>query len=234
MRCQRWMACEKSFMSFHFRSNRDLSLLVYSEDFEFFDFLILKLIDGRAKLHYCNGGFHYLGTCAQLLDDGNWHSIKIEVRANRFDLFVDDVSCPSKNEINEVCPLREFQRKNSFVFFGGVPDKFGSSTRMSLIKFYRKFQGTFKNVVVSQCGGKIFENFIVEDGGLRSNAEDFCVGMNPCRNGGSCVSSDFGALCECYMTSYTGTFCEKGECPEMNSIDKKYVYFSAIVVSKDS
>lgn len=46
--------------------------------------------------------------------------------------------------------------------------------------------------------------------GIRSNETDFCRHRNPCLNGGICLSTDSGAVCECLYVDFIGDFCETG------------------------
>ena len=40
---------------------------------------------------------------------------------------------------------------------------------------------------------------------------DACTHHNPCQNGGICISTDGGPVCECQYIDFDGIYCDKGE-----------------------
>lgn len=46
--------------------------------------------------------------------------------------------------------------------------------------------------------------------GVRVSQLDMCGQQDPCQNGGICINTDTGPVCECRNVDYEGTFCEKG------------------------
>jgi len=52
-----------------------------------------------------------------------------------------------------------------------------------------------------------------DSGGGGSERFDACYKKNPCKNGGSCVSTDNGPTCDCSKTDASGRHCEKEELP---------------------
>ena len=47
--------------------------------------------------------------------------------------------------------------------------------------------------------------------GVRGSAIEACEKHNPCQNGGICISTDSGPICECAFIDFVGAFCETGQ-----------------------
>ena len=47
--------------------------------------------------------------------------------------------------------------------------------------------------------------------GVRSRASDACASNNPCQNGGKCIATDNGPLCDCGKVDFSGIFCQQGK-----------------------
>lgn len=46
--------------------------------------------------------------------------------------------------------------------------------------------------------------------GVRVSQFDVCAQQDPCQNGGACINTDTGPVCECGSVDFEGQFCEKG------------------------
>ena len=46
--------------------------------------------------------------------------------------------------------------------------------------------------------------------GVRASSLNACDHRDPCQNGGSCLPTDSGPICECSRTQFTGRHCETG------------------------
>lgn len=43
------------------------------------------------------------------------------------------------------------------------------------------------------------------------SSTDICETEDPCQNGGVCITTDDGPVCDCSNIEFEGTFCEKGK-----------------------
>ena len=46
--------------------------------------------------------------------------------------------------------------------------------------------------------------------GVRSSTVDACAHSNPCKNGGECLPTDQGPVCDCTKIDFKGLFCQEG------------------------
>ena len=46
--------------------------------------------------------------------------------------------------------------------------------------------------------------------GVRSSNVDACAHSNPCKNGGECLPTDQGPVCDCNKIDFQGLFCQEG------------------------
>lgn len=53
---------------------------------------------------------------------------------------------------------------------------------------------------------------VVQDIGsnVSVSSVDICETEDPCQNGGICITTDSGPVCDCHNIEFEGTFCEKG------------------------
>ena len=47
--------------------------------------------------------------------------------------------------------------------------------------------------------------------GVRASTVDPCENHNPCQNGGICISTDGGPICECSYIDFDGFYCEQSK-----------------------
>ncbi|GFS74852.1 neurexin-3, partial [Nephila pilipes] len=86
------------------------------------------------------------------------------------------------------------------------------------------FQGAVKDVVFTSDDGIQKAQELQESQGIRTaslhpqltpngeevlSADDHCEKDNPCLNGGACISTDGGPICDCRATDYEGDLCEQ-------------------------
>ncbi|GFX27087.1 neurexin-3 [Trichonephila clavipes] len=91
-------------------------------------------------------------------------------------------------------------------------------------KIVVKFQGAVKDVVFTSDDGIQKAQELQESQGIRTaslhpqfssngeevlSADDHCEKDNPCLNGGACISTDGGPICDCRATDYEGDLCEQ-------------------------
>ncbi|GIY41973.1 neurexin-3 [Caerostris darwini] len=113
---------------------------------------------------------------------------------------------------------------NSAVFIGGLPAWYGSKLSLLALPsafFEPRFQGAVKDVVFTSDDGIQKAQELQESQGIRTAtfhpqygeevADDHCEKDNPCLNGGACISTDGGPICDCRTTDYEGDLCEQSE-----------------------
>lgn len=89
-----------------------------------------------------------------------------------------------------------------------------------------RFQGSVKDVIFTSDDGVLKPQELQESQGIRTStlhpqhasngdetADDHCEKDNPCLNGGICISTDAGPICDCRMTDYEGDLCEQSKFP---------------------
>jgi len=110
---------------------------------------------------------------------------------------------------------------NSAVFVGGISDMV-SVDRLTLpwVMFETRFRGSIRNVMYAsdERGVSARAQRHEEGSGLRLTTTLACDQNDPCQHAGICVSTDNGPLCDCRLTDYEGTFCQKGEFDVLDNI----------------
>lgn len=87
-----------------------------------------------------------------------------------------------------------------------------------------RFQGSVKDVIFTSDDGVLKPQELQESQGIRTStlhpqhasngdetADDHCEKDNPCLNGGICISTDAGPICDCRMTDFEGDLCEQSK-----------------------
>lgn len=207
-----WNPCQNGSFTFEFNTAHPNGLLVYMDDGGKIDFLELKLVGGVVRLRLNLGEGTTILAVGQNLNDRQWH--KVEVARNEEDttLIVD------KESQSEKSPGTEFafgnMTQNSFAFVGGMPaayDAMLSLMALPSVVFEPSYNGYIRNLLYSNCGASLVRMDMLDSRGVRTNKLDRCEEENPCKNGGICISTDTGLLCDCSGTEYQGTYCNEGE-----------------------
>ncbi|KAI1286229.1 Neurexin-1 [Halotydeus destructor] len=213
----KWQPNLNGSLSFEVRTESQDGLLLYTDDNGHTDYVILKLINGLIRLHINLGhGTTIVSADDRPISDGHWHSVEI-VRSNEeTQLKVDD------HVYSSLRPMRgsDFEfghyQNNSAIYFAGLPD---SLTVLDMYKltlpwtlFEARFQGSVRNVrfASDEKGSRVDDQKPISAYGLRSNGHRSCDHHDPCQHGGSCLSTDRGATCDCSRVAFEGTFCQKG------------------------
>ena len=94
-------------------------------------------------------------------------------------------------------------------------------SHLEIIPFVSRFQGSIKDVIFTSDDGVLKPQELQESQGIRTStfhpqlqdevADDHCEKDNPCLNGGICISTDAGPICDCRLTDYEGDLCEQSK-----------------------
>ncbi|XP_076166768.1 neurexin 1 isoform X2 [Ptiloglossa arizonensis] len=234
---RKWNAGLNGTLEFEFKTEQGNGLLLYTDDGGTYDFFEVKLVENALRLRYNLGGGAQIVTVGHDLGDGHWHKVQITRCNENTTLTVDGVSAVSMSRGKEF----EFGKlaRNSDVYVGGMPSWYNSKlTLLALpsVIFEPRFNGFIRNLVYAdgenmvprrqemksrdaKCGGfPCVEN--VKRKSPRSlrtmmtaNTTDACESHDPCQNGGICISTDSGPICECRSGDYEGAYCEKDKAP---------------------
>lgn len=208
----RWQACQNGSLSLEFKTTWPDGLLLYSDDGGKYDFTEIKLVNGMVRLRLNLGGGAIIITAGQNQHDNKWHKVELRRRGEDTVLTLDNIDHTRSS------PGSEFAfgnlTQNSFVFIGGMPIAY--SAKLSLlalpsVMFEPRFRGSIRNLLYRNCGGAEERFDMIASQGVRTNNRDECEMDNPCHNGGVCISTDTGSICDCTNTDYEGQYCEAGE-----------------------
>ncbi|KAG9335984.1 hypothetical protein JZ751_003383 [Albula glossodonta] len=192
------------------------------------DYSILEIVNGRLQYKFdCGSGPGIVSVHSTQVNDGEWHSVSLEVDGNYAKLVLDRVHTASGTAPGT---LRTLNLDDS-VFFGGhvrqhsAAARHGRSLPVSnglrgcveaimlngyFCKCSASFMGTHCEIGVSPCTS----NPCLYGGTCISRGDDFycqCRGQysgqrcqlgpycrdNPCKNSGRCIDSLDGPVCEC-------------------------------------
>ncbi|GFR14175.1 neurexin-3 [Trichonephila clavata] len=223
----RWLAGLNGTLSLKFRTREPNGLLLYTDDGGTYDFFEVKLVEGNARLRFNLGGGTAILSAGKNLHDSHWHTLKITRNAEETILTVD--SDVQKRLTAGPDYLFGNATTNSAVFIGGLPEWYGSKLSLLALPsafFEPRFQGAVKDVVFTSDDGIQKAQELQESQGIRTaslhpqfssngeevlSADDHCEKDNPCLNGGACISTDGGPICDCRATDYEGDLCEQSE-----------------------
>ncbi|XP_066489067.1 protocadherin Fat 1 isoform X4 [Tiliqua scincoides] len=176
------------------------------------DYSILEIHHGRLQYKFdCGSGPGIVSVQSIQINDGQWHSVSLEVDGNYAKLILDRVHTASG-----IAPgtLRTLNLDN-FVFFGGhirqQGTRHGRSPQVS-----NGFRGCMDSIVLNgqelplnskpRSYAHMEESVDVSPGCLLSTTED--CSSNPCQNGGICnLLSSGGYYCTC-PALFIGTHCD--------------------------
>ncbi|GBN15537.1 Neurexin-3 [Araneus ventricosus] len=223
----RWLAGLNGTLSLQFRTREPNGLLLYTDDGGTYDFFEVKLVEGNARLRFNLGGGTAILSAGKNLHDSQWHTLKITRNAEETILTVDaDVQ---KRLTAGPDYLFGNATTNSAVLIGGLPSWYGSKLSLLALPsafFEPRFRGAVKDVVFASDDGIQKAQELQESQGIRTAslhpqytpngeevlaADDHCEKDNPCLNGGACISTDGGPICDCRATDYEGDLCEQSE-----------------------
>uniref|UniRef100_A0A5F8H1R8 Protocadherin Fat 3 n=1 Tax=Monodelphis domestica TaxID=13616 RepID=A0A5F8H1R8_MONDO len=176
--------------------------------------IILKIVDSKLWFQLdCGTGPGILGISGRAVNDGNWHSVFLELNQNFTSLSLDDSYVERRK-----APLY-FQTPDteSAIYFGALVqvDNIRSLTDKRVTQVLSGFQGCLDSVVLNnnELPLQNKRSSFAEVVGLTELKlgcvlyPDACE-RNPCQNGGSCASLPSGGYqCTC-LSQFTGRNCE--------------------------
>ena len=183
------------------------------------------------------------------LIDGDWQSVEVIRKSDVITLKVNNAALAttslSKSSISPPPPSSSSNTSSSleqpspaesesFAFIGGFPREYDSkksgTLAVPLVEFEPRFRGSVRNLFYRNCSGVTLRPEMLSSSGILSQDVDRCVKDNPCLNGGRCLTTDDGRICECKDTEYQGDRCEIRKfylhllSPSLGSTH--YIYFS--------
>uniref|UniRef100_A0A8C3XJ89 Protocadherin Fat 3 n=2 Tax=Chelydra serpentina TaxID=8475 RepID=A0A8C3XJ89_CHESE len=176
--------------------------------------IILKIVDGKLWFQLdCGSGPGILGISGRTVNDGNWHSVFLELNRNFTSLSLDD----SYVERRKAPLYFQTLSTESSVYFGAQVqvDNVRSLTDKRTTQVLSGFQGCLDSVILNnnELPLQNKRSSFAEVVGLTELKlgcvlyPDACE-RNPCQNGGSCTSLPSGGYqCSC-LSQFTGRNCE--------------------------
>ncbi|XP_074840113.1 protocadherin Fat 3 isoform X2 [Carettochelys insculpta] len=176
--------------------------------------IILKVVEGKLWFQLdCGSGPGILGISGRTVNDGNWHSVFLELNRNFTSLSLDD----SYVERRKAPLYFQTLSTDSSVYFGAQVqvDNVRSLTDKRTTQVLSGFQGCLDSVVLNnnELPLQNKRSSFAEVVGLTELKlgcvlyPDACE-RNPCQNGGSCTTLPSGGYqCSC-VSQFTGRNCE--------------------------
>ncbi|RUS79070.1 hypothetical protein EGW08_013175 [Elysia chlorotica] len=223
------MTCLNGSFSLEFKTYDKNGLLFYIQKGSNL-FLELKLSGEHLKLRadFGTGDVEMTSALVPLaLVDGNWQSVEVirksdvvELKVNNAALATTSISKSSlssppssPNSLSSSSLDQQSPAENeSFAFIGGFPREYDSkksgTLAVPLVEFEPRFRGSVRNLFYRNCSGVTLRPEMLSSSGILTHDVDRCLNDNPCLNGGRCLTTDDGRICECKNTEYEGDRCE--------------------------
>lgn len=222
LRYPQWSPCHNGSFFLEFSTRYPAGLLLYAQDFRpnTSAFLELKLVRGALRFRIRDTeeegeGSGSISTGSEY-GDGKYHSVALHKSPEATVVAVDGVQSGhvTTRWRKSDSPPAEY----GHVFVGGLPRDLGvRQVVLSSALYEPRFRGSVRGVASSQCGGEgggggDRRDVEMHDGnGIRVLDDyDACSDHDPCVNGGQCISTDAGPLCDCARTDYAGINCDEG------------------------
>lgn len=234
-----WVPCANGSLSFEFKTKAPNVLLLYFNNGKF-AYYELKLYAGRAVLRV-QGDDEVRPSqvkAGHSLNDGQWHLVLIENDGASTYLSVDngrkkDTSRSRKRGGGRgrgrhhkgiaSSTGRSYRASGSvtspsndtFLVIGGLSQEWkqrGRDLALASVRNEHPFPMSVRNLTYRNCGGQLFSPAIVDSKGTLHRNDDLCKSSNPCLNGGVCLTTDQGLLCNCANTDFMGEHCQFSKC----------------------
>uniref|UniRef100_A0AAY3ZWT0 FAT atypical cadherin 1 n=1 Tax=Denticeps clupeoides TaxID=299321 RepID=A0AAY3ZWT0_9TELE len=182
------------------------------------DFSILEIVNGRLQYKFdCGSGPGIVLVQSTQVNDGEWHSVSLEVDGNYAKLVLDQVHAASGTAPGTLRTLN----LDSNMFFGGHVRQHNARHGRSL-PITNGLRGCIEAIVFNgrelplqahdRAPHAVLEELVDVASGCNLAPAEGCS-SNPCTNGGSCSSlPNGGYFCKC-TASFMGTHCEIGISP---------------------
>ncbi|CAL1526179.1 unnamed protein product [Lymnaea stagnalis] len=210
-----WEPCLNGSFSFEFKTREQHSLLLYLNKGEFL-FIEMKMYKGGVRLRVNIGEGTLIIRAGQSLDDNEWHFVEVRQDGDLTFLKVDGVEHSKKSQ-GLLQYYGSASSNDTFLVIGGLPVEYESKKFKSLalpsVIFEPRFRGSIRNLFYRSCGGEPVRPQPLESYGILTKDIDLCEQGNPCLNGGRCLTTDNGILCDCLNTEYKGDRCDLQKVP---------------------
>ncbi|XP_014882846.1 protocadherin Fat 1a isoform X1 [Poecilia latipinna] len=178
------------------------------------DYSILEIVNGRLQYKFdCGSGPGLVSVHSAQVNDGEWHSVSLEVDGNYAKLVLDQVHAASGTAPGT---LRTLNLDNN-IYFGGHVRQHSSQRLGRSLPVANGLRGCMEAMALNglelplnsraRRAQAVLEDMVDVAPGCALAPEESCS-SNPCTNGGSCVSlSNGGYFCKC-PSSFMGSQCE--------------------------
>ncbi|KAM9769203.1 protocadherin Fat 1a isoform 1-T2 [Menidia menidia] len=178
------------------------------------DYSILEIVNGRMQYKFdCGSGPGLVSVHSAQVNDGEWHSVFLEVDGNYAKLVLDQVHAASGTAPGT---LRTLNLDNS-IYFGGHVRQLSSPRLGRSLPVTNGLRGCLEALTLngqelplntrSHWAHAVLEDIVDVAPGCALAPAESCS-SNPCTNGGSCTSLPSGGyFCKC-PASFMGTHCE--------------------------
>ncbi|KAM6940342.1 protocadherin Fat 1a isoform 2-T2 [Xenentodon cancila] len=178
------------------------------------DYSILEIVNGRLQYKFdCGSGPGLVSVHSTQVNDGEWHSVSLEVDGNYAKLVLDRVHAASGTAPGT---LRTLNLDNS-IYFGGHVRQHASPRLGRSLPVINGLRGCIEAITLNSQElplntrahrtHAVLEDIVDVTPGCALAPAESCS-SNPCTNGGSCTSlPNGGYFCKC-PASFMGTHCE--------------------------
>uniref|UniRef100_A0A672IDN9 FAT atypical cadherin 1a n=1 Tax=Salarias fasciatus TaxID=181472 RepID=A0A672IDN9_SALFA len=178
------------------------------------DYSILEIVNGRLQYKFdCGSGSGLVSVHSAQVNDGEWHSVLLEVDGNYAKLVLDRVHAASGTAPGT---LRTLNLDNS-IYFGGHARQHASARHGRSLPTTSGLRGCMEAIALNgqelplntraRRAHAVLEDIVDVSPGCALAPAESCS-SNPCTNGGSCTSlPNGGYFCKC-PASFMGTHCE--------------------------
>ncbi|KAI9525478.1 long-chain fatty acid transporter fat1 [Dissostichus eleginoides] len=183
------------------------------------DYSILEIVNGRLQYKFdCGSGPGLVSVHSAQINDGEWHTLTLEVDGNYAKLVLDRVHAASGTAPGT---LRTLNLDNS-IYFGGHVRQLASARHGRSLPVTNGLRGCMEAISLNgqelplntkaQRAHAVLEDLVDVSPGCALAPAESCS-SNPCSNGGVCASlPNGGYFCKC-PASFMGTHCEIGLSP---------------------
>lgn len=178
------------------------------------DYSILEIVNGRIQYKFdCGSGPGLVSVHSAQVNDGEWHSVSLEVDGNYAKLVLDQVHAASGTAPGT---LRTLNLDNS-IYFGGHVRQHAAARHGRSLPATSGLRGCMEAIALNgqelplntraQRPHAVLEDIVDVSPGCALPPAESCS-SNPCTNGGSCTSlPNGGYFCKC-PASFMGAHCE--------------------------
>ncbi|MED6276980.1 long-chain fatty acid transporter fat1, partial [Characodon lateralis] len=178
------------------------------------DYSILEIVNGRLQYKFdCGSGPGLVSVHSAQVNDGEWHSVSLEVDGNYAKLVLDRVHAASGTAPGT---LRTLNLDNN-IYFGGQLRQLSTQRLGRSLPVTNGLHGCMEAIALNgqelplntraQRAHAVLEDIVDVAPGCALAPAESCS-SNPCTNGGNCVSlPNGGYFCKC-PASFMGTHCE--------------------------